>query len=295
MLKINVVPYDPFWPAHFLRLRHELAHILSPIPILNIHHVGSTSIPLLSAKPIIDIDIVVPLPSLLPAITLLCASNYTFNPEPLRIGLHRLSFRWKGHTHDQGASRPTEDGEVRRMVYLNVPGGEQLLNHLNVRAVLRRDAVLREEYAAVKIGLAEKTFEDIGAYGAAKAEVLVRILEAVEVGEAEVGDGEEAEAEAEVVVAGSVRAEWLVEVWGGMKRYSLSRLERYCIRCMEMVLGREEIWFLMTLNNHLSDMRIKGPETEKERERGRERQTETERKKELKSGKEGARKREGRG
>jgi hypothetical protein len=51
----------------------------------------------------------------------------------------------------------------------------------------------------------------------------------------------------------------------------------------------------MTLNNHLSDMRIKGPETEKERERGRERQTETERKKELKSGKEGARKREGRG
>jgi GrpB-like predicted nucleotidyltransferase (UPF0157 family) len=117
----------------------------------------------------------------MPAITALSHANYTFSPEP--TGIDRLSFRWKGHTHDSGASFTTEDGEARRAVYLNVPGGVALANHLAVREVLRTDRGMREEYARVKLALAERQFSGIGAYGAAKGEILRRILERSEVGE----------------------------------------------------------------------------------------------------------------
>ena len=61
-MRINIVDYDPSWPASFERIKGELILILAlgpPIPYIDIHHVGSTSVPHLAAKPIIDIDLVV--------------------------------------------------------------------------------------------------------------------------------------------------------------------------------------------------------------------------------------------
>ena len=53
---IEIVPYDPIWPARFAQLGGELRAALGTT-VLRIDHIGSTSIPGLAAKPIIDIDI----------------------------------------------------------------------------------------------------------------------------------------------------------------------------------------------------------------------------------------------
>ncbi len=56
---VIVVDYDPAWPAAFARLRDRVAGVLGALAAA-IAHVGSTSVPGLAAKPIIDIDVVVP-------------------------------------------------------------------------------------------------------------------------------------------------------------------------------------------------------------------------------------------
>jgi GrpB-like predicted nucleotidyltransferase (UPF0157 family) len=182
MLKIHISEYDPTWPATFSLIAASLATILtaSGVPVLAIEHIGSTSVPNLAAKPIIDIDIVVAPTSIIAATQALSFGGYTFNPE--NNGIDRMSFRWKGHTHDSGASRPTEDGEVRRAVYLNMPTGISLQNHLAVREVLRGDPALVEEYSEVKRRLAEREFSGIGAYGGGKSEILRKILQRSEIG-----------------------------------------------------------------------------------------------------------------
>lgn len=174
-MRINIIPSDPTWTASFLAIKSSLLTILSDIPVTSIEHVGSTSVPGLAAKPIIDIDIIIP-PQHFPATCHALARNgYTYNPEP--GGQDRMSFRYNAHLpHDAGAVLPTEDGEPRRAVYVNMVDGQSLRNHLGVRKVLRSDPELREEYGRVKLELARREFESIGKYGAAKSEVLSRIL-----------------------------------------------------------------------------------------------------------------------
>jgi GrpB-like predicted nucleotidyltransferase (UPF0157 family) len=58
---ITVIDYDASWPDRFEALRSEYASALADanVTVMGIDHVGSTSVPRLAAKPIIDIDIVV--------------------------------------------------------------------------------------------------------------------------------------------------------------------------------------------------------------------------------------------
>ena len=60
-LVITVVEYDPSWPERFEALRAEYAAAMAAarVPVKAIEHVGSTSVPGLAAKPVIDCDIVV--------------------------------------------------------------------------------------------------------------------------------------------------------------------------------------------------------------------------------------------
>jgi GrpB-like predicted nucleotidyltransferase (UPF0157 family) len=55
---IVVVDYDPSWPVTFAALREPIWRALADIAI-SVEHVGSTSVPGLAAKPIIDIDAVI--------------------------------------------------------------------------------------------------------------------------------------------------------------------------------------------------------------------------------------------
>jgi GrpB-like predicted nucleotidyltransferase (UPF0157 family) len=75
-MPIRVVPYDPRWPDQFTLIRGALTDALRDIPFLAIEHVGSTSVPGLPAKPVIDVDVVVLREHLVPAIEALVAAGY---------------------------------------------------------------------------------------------------------------------------------------------------------------------------------------------------------------------------
>jgi GrpB-like predicted nucleotidyltransferase (UPF0157 family) len=56
--EIRIVEYDQHWPADFERVAARVREALGPA-VLELHHVGSTSVPGLPAKPVIDVDLVV--------------------------------------------------------------------------------------------------------------------------------------------------------------------------------------------------------------------------------------------
>ncbi len=58
MQGVLIADYDPAWPSLFEELRERVGNTLGPI-VITIEHVGSTSVPNLPAKPIIDLDVVV--------------------------------------------------------------------------------------------------------------------------------------------------------------------------------------------------------------------------------------------
>lgn len=178
MLTINVVRYDPLWPAQFIQIRDELAYALSdflPQNAFDIQHVGSTSVEELPAKPIIDIDIIVPPSLIMEATQALTSHGYTYAYE--RGGIDRMVFRYNLHKLDSGGSTPTEDGSPRRAVYLNKSDGAALANHIAFRDVLRKDRSMREEYGNLKLDLAKEEHADIGAYGFKKQAFIIRALE----------------------------------------------------------------------------------------------------------------------
>ena len=58
-MPVEVVPYSSDWPARFTRVATVLRCVLAEIPSAAVEYVGSTAVPGLAAKPIIDIDVVV--------------------------------------------------------------------------------------------------------------------------------------------------------------------------------------------------------------------------------------------
>jgi GrpB-like predicted nucleotidyltransferase (UPF0157 family) len=59
MDEVEIVDYDPRWPLLFVEEARRLRAVLDPSQIMGLEHFGSTAIPGLSAKPIIDILIAV--------------------------------------------------------------------------------------------------------------------------------------------------------------------------------------------------------------------------------------------
>lgn len=160
-MRVSVLPYDAAWPAAFATLREELSAALRAVPVVAIEHVGSTSVPGLPAKPVLDVDVVVERAHLDAAITALEAAGYTHEGD---LGIP-----------DRHAVRHPDAG---RHVYVCVAGALSLRNHLAVRDALSADPALREEYAAVKLALAERELDDMEAYVAGKNDVLQRVLAA---------------------------------------------------------------------------------------------------------------------
>ena len=175
MVKIIIEPYDPSWAAEFQKTKATLETILQGISYISIEHVGSTSIPDLAAKPVIDIDIIIPPSSLAVTRTALARAGYTDMGEMGVPG--RYQFRQPGFGAHQGTfGERAPDGALRRNTYAMIEGCPSLRNHLDVRRVLLENEGLREEYGALKWELAEREFEGIRAYGGAKSAVIRKIL-----------------------------------------------------------------------------------------------------------------------
>ena len=160
-MKVEVVVHDPGWAAAFDAVRSELEHALRGVEVDAIEHIGSTSVPGLAAKPVIDVDVVVERSWTGAATAALVASGYEALGE---LGVpDRSAFR-------------APDEVPRRNVYLAVAGCLSLRNHLAVRDTLRHDAWLRDEYSALKISLSTRDYRNIDEYVAAKTDLLQRIL-----------------------------------------------------------------------------------------------------------------------
>jgi GrpB-like predicted nucleotidyltransferase (UPF0157 family) len=174
-MKVMIEPHDPAWAEEFKKDKTLLETILKDVEYISIEHVGSTCIPGLPAKPVIDIDIIIKPSSLVATRTALVSAGYTDCGEMDVPGRH--AYRQPGYGKHQAAhGERTADGGLRRNTYAMIDGCAALRNHLDVRRVLLEDAPLREEYGLVKRSLVDREFDGIGAYAREKSIVLRKIL-----------------------------------------------------------------------------------------------------------------------
>src|SRR5688572_26368831 len=159
---IKIVDYDPNWPKWFETHARIIADALGGSAV-RIEHVGSTSVPALAAKPIIDILVVVKdsadESAYLPQLE---AAGYVLRVREPDWHEHRM-FRTPGqdvHIHVYSAGCP----EIQRT--------------LTFRDRLRRNFDDRRRYERTKRELAAKEWPDMNAYADAKTEVIESILEA---------------------------------------------------------------------------------------------------------------------
>lgn len=163
MRTITVVDYDPAWPTAFERLRARIWPAVADLATA-IEHVGSTSVPGLAAKPVIDLDVV------------------------LRSGDHvpeavaRLAALGYGHRGDLGiAGREAFEpppGAPEHHLYVCPPDSPALANHLALRDRLRGHPDLAAAYGALKQRLARAFAQDIDGYVDGKTGFILDVLRA---------------------------------------------------------------------------------------------------------------------
>ena len=153
---IHVEEYDPGWPVLF---EQEKAHLLALLGdrVSLLEHIGSTAVPGLAAKPVIDIAIGVwSLPQARLYIPLIESLEYVYEPT-LELALPERFFFWKGtatihtcHLH---------------MAELDHP---MLTRPIRFRDYLREHPQVAREYGELKKELAKRCGDDMDAYVAGK-------------------------------------------------------------------------------------------------------------------------------
>lgn len=174
-MAVVIEPHNPLWATLFTQTKENLSLLLKDVPITSIEHVGSTSVPDLPAKPVLDISIIVPAQHIPAARAAMSAGGYIDLGE---LGVpKRYVFRQPGFAvGDQATGKTLPEGEMRRNTYVVEEGCLSLRNHLDVKRVLIEDeGPLRREYGDVKIALAAKA-RDVNEYCEGKNEVVLKIL-----------------------------------------------------------------------------------------------------------------------
>ena len=161
---IDLAEYDPDWPRVFTREASRLRDVLGDLA-LRVEHVGSTSVPGLLAKPVIDILLVVPDSgdevSYVPRLE---AANYVLRIREPDWFEHRL---FKG-----------PDTDINLHVFC--PGAAEVQRMLRFRDRLRHDRAARTRYERVKRELAVRTWRHVQDYADAKTAVVNEILQDAE-------------------------------------------------------------------------------------------------------------------
>jgi GrpB-like predicted nucleotidyltransferase (UPF0157 family) len=156
-MPIEVVEYDPSWPAAFETERARIAPLLAGAQI---HHIGSTSVPGLAAKPVIDMIAVVDSYDK-PVSLLVSQAGYDY-PEAFNAALTVRRFLvFPNHT--------------RRTHHLHlIDDPRQLVRYVAFRDRLRSDHALALEYEALKRSLAARYRDDRETYTESKTDFIVR-------------------------------------------------------------------------------------------------------------------------
>jgi GrpB-like predicted nucleotidyltransferase (UPF0157 family) len=162
---VEIVMYDNAWPARFMDWRDKLAASLKPITP-RIEHVGSTSVPGLAAKPVIDIQISVD------DVT----DEAAYVPGIESVGI-QLRSREEGHRFFRPfAGRPRDV-----QVHACATGSRWERRHLLFRDYLRADAEARAAYTTAKAEIAARWSDDRIAYADAKTDIIEVLMTRAEV------------------------------------------------------------------------------------------------------------------
>lgn len=146
---IEVVPYRPQWPALFEQEAAALRHALGEVAH-RIHHIGSTSVPGLAAKPIIDILLEV---TSLEALDALNPQMRALGYEPRgEFGIPRRRYFPKG------------EADRTHQIHAFVTGDEHVVRHLAFREYLRAYPETAKEYGELKKAVALECQNDIERY-----------------------------------------------------------------------------------------------------------------------------------
>jgi GrpB-like predicted nucleotidyltransferase (UPF0157 family) len=158
--KVLIVEYDPVWPDLFKREAKRLRNALGP-RALEIEHIGSTSVPGLAAKPIIDMLLVVKN----------SADENAYVPDLESVGyVLRIRERdWHEHRMLKGP-----DTDINLHVFSF--GCPEIERVLLFRDWLRRNVADRELYATTKRTLAQTGWKYVQNYADAKTAVIEEIL-----------------------------------------------------------------------------------------------------------------------
>jgi GrpB-like predicted nucleotidyltransferase (UPF0157 family) len=158
---IEIVAYDPAWPERFVELGRALRGGLGEVA-LRIDHIGSTAVPGLAAKPIIDIQV----------------SVAAFEPlEAFRGPLERLGYVYRADNSERTKRYFREPpGRRRTHVHVRRAGSFSEQWALLFRDYLRAHPDAAAEYAAVKRRLALHYRDDRRAYTDAKGPFLWEVL-----------------------------------------------------------------------------------------------------------------------
>jgi GrpB-like predicted nucleotidyltransferase (UPF0157 family) len=160
-----VVSYDPRWPGTFELLRDRASAALRDLEV-TIEHVGSTAVPGLAGKPVIDLDVAV------------------HSADEIDVALDRLEA--VGYRRDarkfevpDGLVAPLwPEGEQRHHLYIVVAQSGRSHERILFRDYLRTHSEVARRYGDVKQRLAQKFSDDWVAYNDAKSTTVAEILQA---------------------------------------------------------------------------------------------------------------------
>ena len=168
---VEIVPYREEWAEEFAAWRERLHRSLQQ-SVARIEHVGSTGVPGLPAKPVIDVQVSVS--------DVEDEASYVFAIESLGVALRS---REPGHRY----FRPAGDRPRDVQIHVCDAGSDWEREHVLFRDFLRADAAMRERYARLKEELAGRYRDDRLAYNDAKTGFILDALEAAEGWAAETG------------------------------------------------------------------------------------------------------------
>ncbi|WP_370089167.1 GrpB family protein [Ekhidna sp.] len=155
-----IVDYQEKWVRNFEEIKKILSNQLVSIKI-QIEHIGSTAVPLLPAKPIIDIDTIY-----------FDLSDF----EKIKIKLEELRYYHNGNQGIEGREVFKRKNEVnnkvldsiRHHLYVCHHESRELKHHLLFRDYLRSNQKARKQYEKLKYELAEKASQDKNIYALLK-------------------------------------------------------------------------------------------------------------------------------
>ena len=181
--EIIIEAYSPEWAVTYQKLQSIYIEHLGYL-IMDIQHVGSTSVPGLAAKPVIDIDLIIEDHSALKPITnILAKLGYEYMGD---LGINdREAFK-------RTSSRSPDDGSMREWpahnLYVCINGSIALRNHLALRDFLRANPEKAKQYGELKKRLIAENPFDIDLYIKHKTPFILEILKTLDFDESSLNE-----------------------------------------------------------------------------------------------------------